>query len=311
MPGLVLASSTPPDPTVATDVYPMQHWWTPGNADETWDLTSGQSGIALQGGVRGLTMPKFTRYTQNSPAVAGTRWRGFNTDEREVFWPLAVFSSLGAQAWLDHDRHFWAGLRPDVVGTWAVTQPSGEVRSLPIRFTEDTEDALDIAPEIFGWQVYGLAFVAESPFWTGDTVTRNYGLGDDTLSFFGTSGGPPFYLAPAQTTATATVDNPGDVPAWPVWRLTGPFDFASVGAGGLNIEIPFGVGAGATLTLDTDPTSRVLIYSADDTVLDMTDRLGAVAFGQVPPGGQVDLNISITGTGSVSIDLTPNYFRAW
>lgn len=317
---VVLSSTLVNAPTtVATSLYAMDQWWQPGNSDERWDLTSGLSGVALQSGVRGLLTPPFIQYSQKSPAIAGSRWRGYQTDEREVFWPLAVFQGNGGADFIAHDRHLWRGLRPDVPGTWAVTQPGGESRQLRIRFAGLDNADLDLAPELTGYVVYGLNFVAEQPFWTGTTISRVFGPTPGTTPNFlggGTaSAGPPFVLASGSTQASATIANPGDVPAWPIWTLYGPMTSATIGTGGYSIAVPFSLNSSEWLRLDTDPSQRVALVGSGPVTAnagdDRTADLGVADFGQVDPASEADLDINVVGTGQVGVEITPNYFRAW
>ena len=48
-------------------------------------------------------MPPYKRFTSESPSVAGSRFRGRVALEREVFWPIYIFSSQGSQAWVERE----------------------------------------------------------------------------------------------------------------------------------------------------------------------------------------------------------------
>lgn len=355
-----------------------------------WRFTSPASGVRLaRGGVRGLTMPKVQRYASSGPAVAGSRWRGARTEEREVFWPLWVLGN-GGEEWVQYDRAFWRTMHPEKPGTWVVKQPNGETRSLSCRFVDDGDAAVELYQVTAGWMRYGVTLVAEQPYWqgspinvapwenavasqdyyggdptpvavtlqvTGDTVTRtahgflagqivafsnitgttgltagvkyfvagtvtantfqvSTSAGGAVVDLAGVDGtadvalaaGPPYYIGSGQSIANATMSNPGDVAAWPVWTVNGPFTSAEVGVDGRKVVVPFAMLAGESLTIDTAPSAQTAI---DHTGAERTASLGAADFAPIEPGESVALSLSLVGAGSISASLQPLHFRAW
>jgi hypothetical protein len=286
-----------------------QHTWTGWDGTE-WDLSHGSSGLALQSGVRGIRNPPIIRYSGKAAAVDGSLWRGSVTDERDVFWPLKVFTDGGSQAWIDHNQRFWKTLDESRQGTWSITQPSGVRRSLKVRYTGLDDDSDDIDPGLFGWCVYGIQMVAEQPFWQGDTIRRTFAPPPITNTFFGGSGGggvgPPFYIGVGSSTDSASISNTGDVAVWPVWRVTGPTTSVTVGLAGHSIVFPMTIPDGQWIEINTAPTSQVAL---DQDGTDRTIQLGAVDFAEIPQGANVPLSISMTGTGSVSCTVVPLFKR--
>lgn len=285
--------------------------WT-GPDGSVWDLTSGRNGVQLSnGGVRGLAMPAAQQWTTKSPAVHGQRHRGHVLDEREVFWPLHVFQKAGEQAWLDHDRTFWRALSFDDAGTWTVVQPSGVSRSLACRLVDDGQHQFDLMPTRQGWVTYGVTLVADDPFWKGETVKREFTAAeDDPPDFYGDgSGATPFYLTSGNTLANARINNLGDVDAYPVHTLFGPFESATVGVGDSVVDVPIELAEGEWLTIDTAPWDQRAI---DQDGENRTGELGGTTeFAAVPAGRNVPLAITIAGTGRVRVELTPRFYRAW
>lgn len=278
-----------------------------------WDLTSGRNGVQLSnGGVRGLAMPQAQQWATKSPAVHGQRYRGHVLDEREVFWPLHVFQKLGGQDWLDHDRAFWRSVSYDVPGTWTVVQPSGVSRSLACRLVDDGQHSFDLMPTRQGWVTYGVTLVADDPYWKGETVRREFTAAeDDPPEFYGPNGNdaPTFYLTSGNTLANARINNPGDVEAYPVHTLYGPFESATVGVGDAVVDVPIELAEGEWLRIDTAPWDQRAI---DHTGANRTGELGgSTEFAPVPAGRNVPLAITIAGTGRVRVEVTPRYHRAW
>lgn len=282
--------------------------WT-GDDGVLWDLTTGEGGAVMMPGVRGLTMPPYTHHKSTFASVPGSRWRGYSVQDREVFWPIQIFHDLSSDEWVQRDRAFWDTLAPHKTGIWAVTQPNGEKRTLRLRLKDDGDPVYSHDPALQGWSNYGLTFEAEQPFWEGGggAVSKTF-TPDSSVDFFGdTVGGTPFYISRSSTVATAVMNNPGDVEAYPIWTIKGPCTAAQVGVGGVNITIPFAVADGQTLTINTAPSSQVAKLGSVDKTADLT----SVNFAPIPPGTNVILSLAITGTGTITASITPRYFRAW
>lgn len=317
--GSIPTPPTPPPTPDGTD--PGTAWsglqvvWSGGDGS-SWELSSASSPVWLTpGGTRGLSMPPFDRYSSDSPAVAGSRWRGYRTAERPVFWPVFIYGGRpGEAAWRDVDSAFWDSLSPDLPGEWSITQPDGTVRRLRCRYTDDGEQAYDMDPFVTGWAVYGINLVAEDPYWRGSAVTATFDTSASQNFYGGDSGGgfgPPFYISSNTSAATATIDNPGRVPAWPVWTAQGPFSSLSVGVGSRLVTLPLAYTAGKSVTIDTRP-DRLTVVDSDG--VDRVPDLGAVDFVPVPAGSAVPVSISVPGSSSatrVTVSLEPQYFRAW
>lgn len=280
--------------------------------------------MLLQDGVRGMNMPPVTRHTSKSPAVAGSRHRGWTTDERGVFWPLLVWrpnNREGTDLWHEDDAHLWSLLRPDTVGEWRVVTDRAGPRTLRARWTGDSDHAYGRDPLRHGWAIYGVELVAESPYWEGETITRTWGAGDgEGRSFLP---GPPFWVGSSATVEAATLTNPGELPAHLVWYVDGPAQSAQVGFVHENmwgditrslIEIPFPIGAGQHLVIDTHPSAQTaILHGPGPEAVDMSGTLGDVAFRAIPAGEDVTLELRIddaAGEGSISVELTPLYWRA-
>jgi hypothetical protein len=291
----------------------MPMTWT-GWDGTVWDLCSGVSGLALGAGVRGLNMPPTRRHVTQSPAVAGSRRRGWSTDEREVFWPLRVFRDgqnsdgqvANAQGWVDLDAAFWKSMHPDRAGVWTVESPNG-TRSLTCVFDNDGGHATDMIPSLRGWEVYGIYLAAESPYWVGEPVRRSWSQ-SNPVNFYGPGNNAPmFHISSASNLATATVTNAGDVDAWPVWTIMGPCASVTVGVGGRTVTFPVTIPEGSTLVIDSAPEKRTAKLDG----VNVYTQLSSWDFAPVPAGQDRSLSLNMVGAGSVSVDITPRFFRAW
>lgn len=316
--------TAPADPEPSRVGLPMT--WAAKGAEFT--LSDRRTGLYLRPGVRGLGSTTTERRSSSSPAVAGSRFQGVTTMDREVFWPLRIFHGGGSAAWMARDRAFWATMDPEDTGVWTVNLPDGSRRSLRLRFVTDGDHTFDRDPVRAGWATYGITLVAEQPYWTGETVRKSWAQGD-MRDFYvtdaartanGYPAGTIHYLSSGGALGSATFSNDGDVPAYPVWTVVGPTTAVSFGVGGNDIIVPFEIPAGYAVQLDTDPvTGQVLWYGAWDpsakkitAPVDRTSELNpASAFVSIPKGQDRPLTIQMTGTGTVIADVTNRYRRAW
>lgn len=300
-------------PTIGPDAWPgiTAMGWEAWDGS-SWDLLSGDDGIALsRGGVRGLAMPPIKRYTRSSPGVNGTAYRGHRVDERDVFWPLHVLSDKGSEEWFQKDREFWRTLQPDKTGLWTITQPSGEYRTLRCRYISDGGMTFSEDPALRGWALYGIDLVAEQPFWEGLPISRSFSPSTNSDFYNGASMATPFNISSSSDTATASINNPGDVAVYPIWKVAGPISSATLGVGGSSISIPFALTAGQWVQIDTNPDQLVAV---DQGGADRTRDLGSSTFGSIEPGANIPLTISLTGGSTATVvtaDITPKYYRAW
>lgn len=302
-------------------VAPPRNWvglemtWTGWDGSE-WNLTSAAEGAVMMAGCRGLTMPPVVHYSTAYASVAGATWRGHTVDAREVFWPIQVYHDLDSQGWIGRDRAFWRTMRPEKLGTWTVKHPSGAERKLDLRFSNDGDVTYEHDPVLRGWSNYGITLVAEQPFWRADPIRREWSASGAVADFLPTAPGENFTIGPSTTLDTASMPNPGDVEAYPLWEVYGPTTTAQVGVEGRNITIPFAIEANQVLVIDTAPTMQsATLYDVVNNQrvnpVDRTPQLGIANFVPVPADSVTTTSLLLTGAGRVSLTLTPLYLRAW
>lgn len=293
-------------------VPPVLNQW-PGlkhllrDGDTVWDLSAPQTaGVFLTDqGLRGVHLPPINDYVRTAAGVDGQTLRGFQVKARPVFWPLCVYSGEGTHAWLERDKALWASLAPNKTVQWEVVQPTGESRSLAVRVDPRGDDAFNIDPSGRGWHVYGVNLVADDPYWRGRTVFARSG-GTETGAFIPETGAPEFFISGGVPLESLTINNPGDVPAWPVWEARGPHTDLVVSLGGRVVEFP-DVLEGQTLVLDTSPWVRTALLDGED----VTHLLGVAEFAPVEPGEAQKISASSLGAGTFTVSVSPRFYRAW
>lgn len=297
---------TPVEPTIPPPVWVALDIVWQGSDGSTWLLTNPGSQVTLMPGMRGLDAVQIDRWTSDAPGLAGNRYRGHRTPAREIFLPVQI-RGRSSLDWLAIRRAWDRSLSPDDEGVLEVVV-RGTRRTLPCRWVR-TEPGWSRDPLLAGKSVSGEYLEASGSHWQGETIIRAW-RAENPLDFFLAADGV-FFISASNSVGSARIDNPGDVPAWPVWTITGPCDNAAIGMPGAQIVIPFALTAGQWLTIDTRPDRQTVV---DHLGVDRVGDLGPVAFAPVPAGMSVVLSMDATGTATgfgVTAELTPLYRRAW
>jgi len=307
------APYVPPPPPVS----PWQNYelmWT-GWDGSVWDLNDASSGVqVVNTGLVGLHLPPFE--PQVSERRTGRRRRGVRVRERTVEIPVLVWHDSSSEGFVELDRAFWRSFHPLKAGTLTVASPGGVRRHIDLVLESDGGHAYDLDPIEAGWSLYQLVLTAEQPYFYGEPITRSFGEKEQGLFFGGDAPddpgaeevAPPLYISSDWGTENASMTNPGDVDAWPVFSVT---------ATGSNVDVTFGVGGGevsasdipegSTLVVNTDPN----VASAQVDGVDVPGHLAPYDPRPIPAGGETDLDITVSGVGVVSVTITPRYLRAW
>lgn len=213
--------------------------------DRAWPLDD-TLGIRAALGRRGFHAPEYVHWADESPAVDGGFFRGVRVPPRELFQPVHIINPDPA-ALLATRRAFVAALSPER-GECVITMayPDGTRRYIAVRLLDGMAGSEDMG----GWGIplvsYGLRFVAYDPYFYGDEVPDEW-QGTQSREELPQPGADDLFevVASPQVLGATTVDNIGDVDAWPYWEFAGPF---------------------TSITLDNESTGRslTLTYTATD-----------------------------------------------
>jgi len=309
-PGVLLGAHYEPPPP-PRDLWTGARMFMNTSDGKRWAFAGGYgSGVRMKSGVRGLSNPDYVIHKTPYASLAGSRYRGSRAVDREVFWPIWVWNDQGDQEWMDYDASFWAHMDPDEVVVWEVEQPNGTSRYLDVRFVSDNGATFEKAPGMRKWVPYGINLSAEQPYWRGEKQTPSWGAGLTPVPFFGgigSPGGPPFYISSDALVENATVYNEGDVDTWPRITFEGPFTNVEVTINGFTIAYAPDIAAGSKLVVDTDPTVQGAFLNGTR----VTNQLSPRQFAPLPARSQVPVTLNVTGTGTVSMEFTPLFRRAW
>lgn len=276
--------------------------WT-GFDGSTWVLSDPDITPGMRRGVKGLHMPRFEVFESSTPLVPGSELTGYALPAREVYWPI-TFAASSVSEWEQRHGAFFDSFHPTEPGIWTVGEGSKE-RTLPLTGDFDGSYAFDIDPFVTGWALIGIELKAPRPLWRGRPISKTFYAQEGT-AFIPAGLAPDFHISPAASFARASIDNPGNEPAYLTWIVNGPATDLTLGIGGAIIDVPFALTAGDVLTIDTDPAGQFATLNGAD----VTRELGFQMFAPVPPRGTSQLAIANAGDGSVTAQLIPLYWRA-
>lgn len=307
------APYAPPVPIAFQDWRGIRHTWTSDWNGSVWDLSDPASGVVLvKDGVEGLGMPEYVDYTHDSPVVNGYSWEGYLITGRPVFWSLLIYSGAAtddrpsSSAWLRRHRAFWDTLLPGRTGVWTVELPTNQKFSIRLRLKPGSSQRFEMDPTQRGWIVEGIELAADQPLWEGERQIRVWDPGAEEDWFGPTGYGPDWHVSDYLRLSTARMTNPGDVESFVKWTVTGPATTAGVGVGGVVTPIPFAVPAGQKLVINTDPRAYEATLNGDNVMHLLPDFDAR----PIPAGTNVELQLSMDGTGSIQAEFPTLIVRA-
>ena len=298
--------STPTVPRMGVQV----DWTGPGG--DVWHLTDYHNSpvIMVNQAVSGFGNPQIDHRTQDIAGLHGSRWRGWNAKARQISVPVLVWSGEGSQ-WTDVAERWWSSIKPDVEGTLTVTTPTGRCRHILAR-ADTGDDSFDRDPSSAGWAFSVAHLLATDPFWVGEPISMLWSnkagvnwLGGGAPSAQGSA--TPFYIMPGGLGGATVITNSGDVPAWPLWTVTGPCESVSLAVDEAVIAAPIHLADGQQMVIDSDPRRQTVIVDGVDRISELTSAV----FQPIPAGADRHLTLHMEGTGSVEVEISPKFLRAW
>lgn len=212
--------------------------------------------LAARYGMTGRLMPPVLVSSQQIPQQDGAVLRSAAYDVRSVVVPI-VLRGASRDAYRTTLRALAASLNPKRGdGTLRVTV-NGVARDLYCRYV----DGMGFAEDLPSDGLPSLLFQAYDPFWYDTTSTTQAFTSGSPQSFFPI---PPITLSSSTVFALTSVNNTGDVEAWPVWTVTGP------GSGlvlrnlttGKVLALTRTIAAGEVITIDTRPRVKTVLTAA-------------------------------------------------
>jgi phage-related protein len=214
--------------------------------------------------VSGRFMPRVEFVSDGVPGQPGEFFREARHGVREFMLSVDITGTTEANL-RSTLRSFVASMDPTRgAGRIRVTSPVGDQREIVCRYSAGLEMEERLGGSGPNWQQAAIKFVAHDPYW--------YDVSPTSKTFTVTALVPSFFpIFPLRLTASElavddTVDNTGDVAAWPVWTVNGPgsgIKLSNLTTGRLIYLPSTTLVAGQTLVIDTRPGYK-------STVIDST-----------------------------------------
>ncbi|WP_209121505.1 phage tail domain-containing protein [Alkalihalobacillus sp. BA299] len=221
-------------------------YWIDSNGNE--QQLSLHPNFSVLKGMNGRFMPPISFVEDEVPFQHGSRLRNVKVKARDVDIPLLIQadSEVNLRRKVRESLRMFNPLNGD--GKLKSIAPDGSQRELTCRYSMGFEGLEDSDNKGYTWQTLVLVFRAFDPYWY-DTSTnvKTFNTGE-TATFF------PFFplrLSSSTVFTDTTIDNQGDVEAWPEWIIKGPGEniyLRNLTTGQLlNLNISLAVGETATI----------------------------------------------------------------
>lgn len=294
-----------------------------------WHLLDPTSGVQLPGGISGLHLPGREPQWSQTARIPGRRRRGVTVAGKQVVMNVHVGDLQQPyrvdEDWRLLDAAWWRALGGgEQPFTLSVSNGLTDILGRPdvrsLQLWDESEDPGYIQdPAMAGSHDYEVHAGAESAYWTGPEVTRKfeYSTSDAEDYYGGAAGsgfGPPFHISGAVQFSSAAIPNPGELPAYPRYRINAPFNSVVVGVGDDVVTLPFSQVLSQQVLIDTDPRVLSIVDAQGHDLWPLVGTAIDPIFAPVPPGSSTPLTIAMDGAdvgAYVEVSLTPLYRRAW
>lgn len=276
-------------------------------------ILDGSAGIWEGRGKKGFHAPTYQHYKDESPAIAGSFWRGVRALSRELIVPI-VIRDVNRDNVLAKRRALIKAISPlkgecVIESSW----PDGSVRSIAARYVDGME-AGEQGDGEYGITVivYSLRFVADDPFMYGTQLNQNWGFTPSVRTELPIPGADTFYevVSSPLLASGAIITNPGDVDTYPTWLFTGPFTSITIenATSGKSFTLAYTAASSAnTLSVVTDPGES---YVVDESGNNQWSALqaGYSLWPLVPGDNTVNVTlIGVTSASQADLTYTPLY----
>lgn len=308
--GVVTPVEPPPPPVTVPEVgYASISYIDPSGT--VWPMTDQSCPyFALADGVSGLGAAPVTLTTDPLPR-GGVRLRHVQPQARTIVWPVHVEADTHQQfvdLWRALGRAFTDTLRVGP-GILDIARPDGRRRQIQVRY-QDGWNGLGQAGTGITWDNAVVSLLAEDPYFYDPqpvSLMRSPAAPADFLASY-------FTVSSAEVLGAATVTNPGDVDAWPIWTVTGPATLITMtraDTGDAFTLDPTATGhgpllAGQSVTITTDPPS--VRYQDGTNWVGGLNWPSAALWSLAPGDTPVTLEVDGAGSGT---SVTMSYYTRY
>lgn len=238
----------------------QRRYWLAGD----W---AGNRGVALQGGLQGVSGSPFEQKYTSGPYMLGESLDRTDYGKRAISLGVHIaphlnavsklkypntniaFRMLEQQWWQDWPEHH---LEP--MGFWGEFTRFSGWRWARVRLGAASEDRLDLDPQAFDNNIIAQSMTihAPFPFYSKNTLTKVWENNDDNVEIFGKNRG------------ILRLPNRGDYPQWPKFIVEGDGEVTiQDGVTDRMVELPRIFPGDGMILVDTDPSKRTLTSEHD------------------------------------------------
>lgn len=253
----------------------------------------------------GRFMPPVAFIEDDVPQHDGARLREVRVRPREVVIPVAVVGADQSEVRTTL-RDLLRAFNPKRGnGKLRVVGPDGTTRDLTCRYSQGLE-VEERFEKFVGWQRAVVVLRAVDPYWYDTSATSaTYTTGASTTFF------PMFPMVLNSDTVfgTQSIDNTGDVEAFPIWTVHGPCSSITLTntSTGEAISLPIALTSAQVVTIDTRPFRKTVTRD------DGTNLYGSLSTASVLwslPTGPSTIEVELPDATTDSY-VTLTYSRRW
>lgn len=254
--------------------------------------------------IAGWGAPPF-EYTLDPVPAGGDMVRFIRTEAARIVWPMHVWGETYEQ-FTDRYRQLRQAIMSTVhlntSGLLRVARPDATAREIEVFYEAGFEGQ---GGENWIYANPVITFLAPNSYWRSTTpieIQREYvGSSQSWLN-------PFMSVSPGQVLGESTANNPGDVPAFPIWTLHGPMTSftATNHRTGQEFILSYSLLAGETITITTErPTVR---GPAGENIVSALNWPDAYLWSMLPGDNEVEFSAGGPGTGTkVILQFYPRF----
>lgn len=281
--------------------------WIPAGGGPHIVLNDRGAGYKVTKGLEGLGVPPVEHVTDTTPLLGGEQILETYETGRTIMLPMLITAPTNILL-RTRIRALVAAMDPYTGGWLEVAQADGQRRRVAARYSAGLEGAEDAASggDHTWWRLV-LRLYAPDPAWVDPVPVVIPFTYPAPTSFFPLL---PLTVSADSVLGAATITNPGDLPAWPVWTATAPGTGVTLDNTSTGEQLHLSGALTDTLTIITQPGRQAITMGTADWWDHLVDN---PVFWQIPRGVTA-VSLSLTGAGpgsSVALSFNPRYRAAW
>lgn len=247
-----------------------------------------------------MNMPPLEHIRAEVPELSGSRLLGIKTNTREISLGIYIMGNT-TEDYRDKKRLLESRLDPNLGdGYLLVRYPNGGDRKIACRYADGLGIGESVDENGPNWTKAALLFLCHDPYFYNITpTTADYTSTPSSRTFFPIF---PLRLVSSSIFGRYTINNPGDVEAWPIWTITGPGSNITLRNDTTGERIAFSDGFslsdGESVVIDTRRFIKSVTVGSEN-VFDQINFPSSTLWALAPGDNDVWLEMGATGVDSL------------